>query len=149
VTPQGRSLLPGDEIALGQSCSLPNERGVFCSLPRDAIPVYPSHWMIHVLPGPQGDREYVSTDSIETFYTTKWKVAASSNRMGVRLEGPGAIAWARDNGGEGGSHPSNILDNGYALGTLNINGDTPVILTNEGPDMGGYMCFCTIASAEL
>ncbi|KAK7030457.1 hypothetical protein VNI00_014042 [Paramarasmius palmivorus] len=146
---QGRSLLPGDEIALGQSSSLPAEHGVSCPLPRHAIPVYPSHWMIRVLPGPQGDNEYVSTDGIEKFYTTKWKVAASSNRMGIRLEGPEAIAWARDNGGEGGSHPSNILDNGYALGTLNINGDTPVILTNEGPDMGGYMCFCTIASAEL
>jgi hypothetical protein len=67
---------------------------------------------------------------------------------GIRLEGP-KIQWARLNGGEGGSHPSNIHDNGYAFGSVNINGDTPVILTNEGPDMGGYMCFCTVASAEM
>lgn len=71
--------------------------------------------------------------------------------MGVRLERPGSdskIGWARENGGEGGSHPSNILDNGYAPGTININGDTPVILTNEGPDMGGYLCMCTVSIAE-
>lgn len=68
--------------------------------------------------------------------------------MGIRLEGP-QIEWARETGGEGGSHPSNIHDNGYALGTININGDTPVILTNEGPDMGGYVCVATIATAEL
>lgn len=68
--------------------------------------------------------------------------------MGVRLEGP-RIDWARTSGGEGGSHPSNIHDNGYALGTVNMNGDTPVILTNEGPDMGGYLCICTVATADL
>ena len=67
--------------------------------------------------------------------------------MGIRLEGP-KIGWARQNGGEGGSHPSNIHDNGYALGTVNLNGDTPVILTNEGPDMGGYLCLCTVATGE-
>ena len=68
--------------------------------------------------------------------------------MGIRLEGP-QIEWARKSGGEGGSHPSNIHDNGYAFGTINVNGDTPVILTNEGPDMGGYVCVATVATAEL
>lgn len=68
--------------------------------------------------------------------------------MGIRLDGP-KIDWARSSGGEGGSHPSNIHDNGYALGTINLNGDTPVILTNEGPDMGGCLCLCTIATADL
>ena len=56
--------------------------------------------------------------------------------MGIRLEGP-QIKWARENGGEGGSHPSNILDNGYAFGTINVNGDTPVIVMRDGLDMGG------------
>ena len=42
-----------------------------------------------------------------------------------------------------------ILDNGYALGSVNLNGDTPVILTQEGPDMGGYVCACTITSGDL
>ncbi|ESK90672.1 urea carboxylase [Moniliophthora roreri MCA 2997] len=146
---QGRSLLPGDEIALADCSPTPDERQTPCAFPKESIPVYPMHWTIHVLPGPHGDSEYVTPAGIEKFYATKWKVAASSNRMGIRLDSPERIAWARENGGEGGSHPSNILDNGYALGTLNINGDTPVILTNEGPDMGGYMCFCTIASADL
>lgn len=69
--------------------------------------------------------------------------------MGIRLESSEKIQWARESGGEGGSHPSNILDNGYAPGTININGDTPVILTQDGPDMGGYVCACTVASAEM
>lgn len=70
--------------------------------------------------------------------------------MGIRLQASDGskLEWARENGGEGGSHPSNILDNAYSLASVNINGDTPVILTNEGPDMGGYLCLCTVARAE-
>lgn len=44
-----------------------------------------------------------------------------SNRLGVRLEGP-APQWARNDGGEGGSHPSNVHDHVYALGTINFTG---------------------------
>ncbi|KAF7341805.1 Urea carboxylase [Mycena sanguinolenta] len=89
------------------------------AVPTRLIPAYPSHFVIYVLAGPHDDEQ------------------------------SGGISWSRPNGGAGGSHPSNILDNGYALGSVNVNGNTPVILTNEGPDMGGYVCLCTVASAEL
>lgn len=47
------------------------------------------------------------------------------NRLGVRLEGP-APKWARIDGGEGGSHPSNVHDHVYALGSINFTGNMPV-----------------------
>ncbi|KAJ8090260.1 hypothetical protein PM082_018856, partial [Marasmius tenuissimus] len=145
---QGRSLLPGDEIALASDTGkLPRVQPGW-KLPPHAIPTYPSHWVVHVLPGPHGDELYITSEGIDDLYTAHWKVAASSNRMGIRLEGAKAILWARQDGGEGGSHPSNILDSGYAPGTVNINGDTPVILTVEGPDMGGYICAFTICEAD-
>ncbi|KAJ7114363.1 urea carboxylase [Mycena epipterygia] len=147
---QGRSLIVGDEIGLSRECAprvtdAESQRTVSPAL----IPVYPPHFIIHVLAGPHSDEEYVTADGISKFYATRWRVSPSSNRLGIRLESPDKIIWARENGGAGGSHPSNILDNGYALGTINVNGDTPVILTNEGPDMGGYVCLCTVASAEM
>lgn len=111
------------------------------------MPIYPGHWIVYCLAGPHCDEEFITASGIDEFFKTKWTVSTSSNRMGIRLEGP-KLQWARKNGGEGGSHPSNIHDNGYALGTVNLNGDTPVILTNEGPDMGGYLCLCTVASAD-
>lgn len=114
--------------------------------------VYPTHWVIYVLPGPHGDEEFMTQDSVTRFYSSIWKVSSSSNRLGIRLETDKTedkIEWSRRNGGEGGSHPSNILDNGYAPGTINMNGDTPVILTKEGPDMGGYVCLCTVATTEM
>lgn len=118
-------------------------------VPRSLVPTYPSHWVIYVLPGPQDDQEFVTAEGIAKFYKTNWRVTSSTNRLGIRLENDGKIEWARKNGGEGGSHPTNILDNGYAPGSINVNGDTPVILTKEGPDMGGYLCLCTVATAEM
>ncbi|KAL0571378.1 hypothetical protein V5O48_010583 [Marasmius crinis-equi] len=144
---QGRTLLPGDEIALapkGALSSIPSG----WTLPSQVIPVYPSHWTVYVLPGPHGDDSYITSEGLQRLYSAHWRVAASSNRMGIRLESETSISWAREDGGEGGSHPSNILDTGYAPGTVNINGDTPVILTVEGPDMGGYICGFTICEAD-
>ncbi|THU91287.1 hypothetical protein K435DRAFT_674379 [Dendrothele bispora CBS 962.96] len=146
---QGRSLLSGDEVALGFCQPVGAEDRETLKISRELVPVYPSECTVHVLDGPHDDEEYITSGGISEFYGTSWRVSASSNRMGIRLEGLDEIKWARKNGGEGGSHPSNILDNGYTLGSLNINGDTPVILTNEGPDMGGYVCFCTVAIADM
>ncbi|KAH9927658.1 urea carboxylase [Fomitopsis serialis] len=125
---QGRALHAGDTIALGACSPLQDERTV--EVPPTLIPVYPVDWVVYCLAGPHSDEEFVTTEGIQEFFDTRWK-------------------WARETGGEGGSHPSNVLDNGYAFGTINVNGDTPVILTNDGPDMGGYMCFCTVATEEL
>lgn len=147
---QGRSLRVGDQLALGsQPSSERDETGpVAFLLPESLIPVYPQDWVIQVLAGPHDDAEILTPEGNAKFYSTRWSVSSSSNRMGIRLESNESINWARNTGGEGGSHPSNILDNGYALGTVNVNGDTPVILTNEGPDMGGYVCLCTVATGE-
>ena len=145
---QGRVLTSGDQISLSD-CAPRAEDSSLLALPHALIPSYPSHWEIGVLPGPQCDDTFVTPEGITKFFGASWTVSTASNRMGVRLEGGAAIGWAREDGGEGGAHPSNILDNGYAFGTVNVNGDTPVILANEGPDMGGYVCLCTLASAEL
>lgn len=149
---QGRPLTAGDHLALAaESSSDARVDADAVALPDTHVPSYPAdgHWAIRVLPGPQCDPTFVTPQGLAEFFGAQWTVSAASNRMGVRLEGPGQIHWARENGGEGGSHPSNILDNGYAFGAVNVNGDTPVILTHEGPDMGGYVCVCTVASADM
>ena len=48
-------------------------------------------------------------------------INAHRNRLGIRLQGP-KPEFARDSGGEGGSHPSNVHDHVYALGTINYTG---------------------------
>ena len=73
-----------------------------------------------------------------------WSVDRNSNRMGVRLESH-KFEWARTTGGVAGGHPSNILDNPYAVGSVNINGDLPVILGPDGPTAGGFVVAATVA----
>ena len=144
-----------DQISISSSTLDHNESTVY--LPSGLVPIYPSSWIFHSLPGPHDDTEFLTSTGIESFYSRKWRVSTASNRMGIRLESTAddgetphesVLEWSRSNGGEGGSHPSNILDNGYALGSVNLNGDTPVILTVEGPNMGGYLSIATVASAD-
>ncbi|KAF7760920.1 hypothetical protein Agabi119p4_10329 [Agaricus bisporus var. burnettii] len=143
---QGRSLLPGDILALRDS---PELLVSDYTLPQTIVPTYPRNWIVYVLAGPQDDEEFVTEEGIARFYLTQWQVSPSSGRTGIRLESSEKIRWARESGGQGGGHPSNILDNAYARGSVNINGDTPIILGNEGPDMGGYICLCVVATGEL
>lgn len=76
------------------------------------------------------------------------QVHYQSNRLGVRLVGP-KPEWVRPDGGEGGTHPSNVHDHIYALGAINFTGDHPVVLTVDGPSLGGFVCPATITSTEL
>ena len=71
-----------------------------------------------------------------------------SNRTGIRLESH-KFEWAREGGGIAGGHPSNILDNSYPVGAVNINGDLPVILGPDGPTAGGFVVAATVVHAGL
>lgn len=116
--------------------------------PAELIPAYGDTWEIGVLYGPHGAPDFFRPEAIEAFFAADWEVHYNSNRLGVRLIGP-RPDWARENGGEAGLHPSNIHDCEYAIGSINFTGDSPVILTRDGPSLGGFVCPATIARAEL
>lgn len=50
---------------------------------------------------------------------------------------------------EHGQEPSNIIDQGYPLGAVNLAGQTPIILVNDGPSMGGFINPYTVPSAAF
>jgi urea carboxylase len=116
--------------------------------PAVLVPVYSANWEISVLHGPHGAPDYFTHEAIEEFFAAEWEAHYNSNRLGVRLNGP-RLSWSRDSGGEAGLHPSNVHDCEYAVGSINFTGDTPIILTRDGPSLGGFVCPVTIASAEL
>ncbi len=64
------------------------------------------------------------------------------------MEGP-KPKWARTDGGEGGSHPSNVHDHVYAIGSINFTGDMPIALMPDGPSLGGFVCPATIIASEM
>jgi urea carboxylase len=149
----GRVLRTGDVLDVARGTrTLPSEPPPPTAEPAPAdaslIPTYGTEWQIGVLYGPHGAPDFFTEEALAEFFTSAWTVHYNSNRLGVRLVGP-KPTWARTDGGEAGLHPSNIHDCEYAIGSVNFTGDSPVILTHDGPSLGGFVCPVTIARAEL
>lgn len=140
---QGRQLASGDLLSITDK--LPEINGEL-SLPKSLIPEYTSHWELLALAGPY-DEGYIIGEDIEEFYHTTWKVSHNAARGGIRLIGP-KPKWARTDGGEGGAHPSNLIEYGYPMGTLNWTGDDPCIFPVDCPDLGGFVSSTTIVKAD-
>lgn len=106
-------------------------------------------WRIEVVPGPNDD--WIDEAGRERFLSSDWTLQTRSNRTGFRLDGP---EWtfaerAYNKRSEHGDHPSNILDHGYPVGTVNLCGQTPIILVNDGPSTGGFINPYTVPSAAF
>ncbi len=154
----GRTLRATDMLPISNpaiaACTTPAPVYAAAAAPVGLIPPYflktegPNEWEIGVLYGPHGAPDFFTADAIEMFFSTAWEVHYNSNRLGIRLNGP-KPTWTRSDGGEAGLHPSNIHDTEYAIGSINFTGDMPVILTKDGPSLGGFVCPVTIVKAEL
>ncbi|GMG13366.1 unnamed protein product [Aspergillus oryzae] len=141
---QGRQLASGDLLSITNDA--PDTLGDL-SIPEHLIPKYPDHWELLSMPGPY-DEGYLTPESIDMLYETEWKISHNAARGGIRLLGP-KPKWARSDGGEGGAHPSNLIEYGYAIGSLNWTGDDPVIFPQDAPDFGGFISSHTIVKADL
>ncbi|MEM0143026.1 MAG: biotin-dependent carboxyltransferase family protein [Candidatus Micrarchaeaceae archaeon] len=146
---EGRALKENDVIKTGKP-SKKFEKIVGRKLKQHLIPTYTHVWEIKAIPGPNTSPDYVTQKGMDYLFDEEHKVKHTSNRSAYRLEDVPLYFFAREDGGEGGSHPSNIVDHGYAVpGTLNICGNTPIILCVDGPTLGGYINTLQIIYAEL
>jgi urea carboxylase len=108
--------------------------------------VYSREWEIEAMRGPHASPDFFTEGDVQTLFSRWWPVDRNSNRTGIRLESF-KFQWARSSGGIAGGHPSNILDNSYPVGAVNVNGDLPVILGPDGPTAGGFVCIATVVHA--
>lgn len=140
----GRTLRTGDVLQLTKECLVDSIN----SFPEEYAPEITNDWVIGVLPGPQPTAEYLKPEYLKTLTESEYVVNFNSARTGIRLNGP-IPQWVREDGGEAGLHPSNIHDNAYAIGTLDLTGDQSILLGPDGPSLGGFVCSVTTAKAEL
>jgi urea carboxylase / allophanate hydrolase len=105
-------------------------------------------WRVAVIPDPHGTPDYFTDSSFSCLFTSEWTVHYNSNRLGVRFSGP-KPGWARSTGGEAGLHPSNIHDSPYPVGGISFTGDEAVVLTCDGPSLGGFVVSATVVSADM
>jgi 5-oxoprolinase (ATP-hydrolysing) subunit C len=140
----GRPLQQGDRLSLGEG----EGNGGGRRLTAAARPQYSREWEVRAMRGPQAAPDYLTEGDLETLFGRPWPVDRNSNRTGIRLESH-KFEWARRSGGIAGGHPSNILDNSYPVGAINVNGDLPVILGPDGPTAGGFVVAATVVHADF
>ncbi|KAI5249053.1 hypothetical protein E4T42_05452 [Aureobasidium subglaciale] len=142
---QGRQLAPGDLLAIAGHVPGHVSNSI-ASLPERLVPVYTNEWEVMAMVGPH-DIGYLLPEDIEMIYDTTWKVSHNASRSAIRLIGP-VPKWARKDGGEGGAHPSNLVEYGYPIGALNWTGDDPCIFPVDCPNFGGFVSSTTVVRAE-
>ena len=143
---EGKAIQDGQIIPLNKSKSVAGRK-----VKKNSIPVMSTNkkWSVEVVKGPNDD--WVDEKGHKMFLNSDWKLQSKSDRTGYRLEGP---KWsfsekATNKGLEHGTFPSNIIDQGYPVGAINLAGQTPIILVNDGPSMGGFIVPYTVPSASF
>jgi antagonist of KipI len=88
---------------------------------------------LRVVRGPAGNGR------LEALVGGSWTVAAGSDRVGLRLDGPPVAA----------SHGSSILSHGVTFGSIQVPPDgQPIVLLADGQTTGGYPVAAVVISAD-
>jgi urea carboxylase len=150
----GRAIQVGDWLPLQKSipnhCAetlIQNFRKFVRPVQPKIIPMYAHDWTVRVLIGPHGAPDHATSVGLGRLINVPLVVSPQSNRSGIRLESID-MAWARKDGGEAGQHPSNVDDYCYPYGAINMSGNTPVILAEDGPSLGGFVCLASVITAD-
>ena len=128
-SPYPRPLQAGDELQVVAAGGAPERR---IELP--AVPDAP----IRVVFGPQDDE--FSDEAKALFIASEWKISATSDRMGYRLEGP-IIKHL---------HGHNFVSDGTVNGSIQVPGNgQPIVLMPDRGTSGGYPKIATVITADF
>jgi 5-oxoprolinase (ATP-hydrolysing) subunit C len=128
-SPYPRPLQSGDELSVPAASTGPERR---IELPAAG------GGPIRVVLGPQNDE--FGDEAINLFLDSEWKISATSDRMGYRLEGP-AIRHL---------HGHNIVSDGTVNGSIQVPGTgQPIVLMSDRGTSGGYPKIATVITADF
>jgi len=128
-SPYPRPLQSGDELQAKAASGAP-ERRIELPAASDAP--------IRVVWGPQDDE--FADETKKLFLDSEWKVSATSDRMGYRLEGP-ALEHAKG---------YDIISDGIVSGAIQVPGSgRPIVLMVDNQTTGGYPKIATVISADI
>jgi biotin-dependent carboxylase-like uncharacterized protein len=128
-SPYQRPLQAGDQLQVA-AASAAAERRIELPAMADAP--------IRLVLGPQDDE--FGDEAKRLFLDSEWKISATSDRMGYRLEGP-MIKHL---------HGHNIVSDGTVNGSIQVPGNgAPIVLMPDRGTSGGYPKIATLISADL
>lgn len=144
---QGRKLQAGDHVPVGSPPSgrvLPEHDTV----PPEFRPPFAKEQTVRIVLGLYDHR--LTDEGLDNLLNGEWKVTPVADRMGLRYSGPGVKWKERQQPFGAGSDPSNIVDAGYAVGSIQIPGGTqPIVLHRDAVSGGGYAMVATVISADM
>lgn len=132
---KGRKLMTDDEIPVEITKSM-GEAGKY--IPSGYTPYYTKEFEARVILGPQDD--HFSSEVIETFFNSTYKITADADRMGYRLEGP-TLSHVKG---------PDIISDGIVFGSVQVPGHGfPIIMMADRQTTGGYTKIATTVTADL
>lgn len=145
---QGRKLQPGDELGFGKPYKALE---VGKKLKASAMPEYTNNWQLKSIIGQNTCPTYITPEGMEWLFSYTFHVGNRANRAGIYLdEVDHEWFFAREDGGLGGAHPSNVLDHPYNVrGGLNVAGFSPILFPSDAPSLGGFVCVLSVIHAQL
>lgn len=130
---QGRALRTGDSIPLRRDVAAEQEEVQLAEALADQL-----HDPIRVVLGPQDD--HFTDRGIAAFLSAEYAISGSSDRMGMRLDGPPIAHRAG----------YNIVSDAIATGAIQVPGSgLPVVLLADRQTTGGYPKIGAVISADL
>ncbi len=132
----GSALKPGDIVPLGINTDNATPGAKF---PSELRTEYGSDLTVRVIAGPQ--QEQFSPTGIQSFYASAYTVTESSDRQGLRLDGPQI---------ESSQGKYDIVSDAVVPGSIQVPGDgKPIVLMTDSQTTGGYAKIGVVASVDL
>jgi len=127
----GRALAASDRLGV---CRVAGGAPASESPPRPPV----ASVTVRVVLGPQAD--HFDARALASFLAGAWRVSATSDRVGCRLEGE-PLRHVR---------PAEILSDGMVSGSIQVPPDgRPIVMMADGPTTGGYPKIATVVTSDL
>lgn len=142
---EGRAVAAGDKLPLGVPVlPIPVAR----ALDAGHRPSFPRTQTVRIMLGLYDHR--LSEEGVRRLVEEEWTLTPTADRMGLRYDGPGVEWREREQPFGAGQDPSNIVDAGYAVGSIQIpGGSQPIVLHRDAVSGGGYAMVATVISADM
>jgi antagonist of KipI len=129
----GRAVTAGTILSVGAARAAPPSSAACLPLrlPEGGV-------RLHAIPGPH--QALFEPEALDMFFSARFTVSPSSNRMGYRLEGP-VLAHGPN---------ADILSDATPIGSVQVpKSGQPILLMADRPTTGGYPKIATVIGADL
>ena len=143
---EGRRLAKGDVIPIPKADA---GSAKVLTLREDLRPRFEKTGTTRVVLGPYD--HLLTSDSVDMLTSQEWTLTPVADRTGFRFSGDDKFKFRPRRQPTGaGSDPSNIVDAGYPMGSIQIpGGGQPIVLHRDAVSAGGYAMIATVISADM